>query len=100
MPVYMILEIEVRDPETYAEYVRRVPETVTKYGGRYLVRGGQAIPLAGGWAPQRLVVLEFASFEAMRRWNESPEYREVAALRERSATTRAVAVQGCAPEGA
>ena len=50
MSVYMIVEIEVVDRETYAEYMEKVPATVEKYGGRYIVRGGVVTPLTGGWA--------------------------------------------------
>lgn len=54
MPCYLVLELEVQDPETYAECVRRAPETVAKYGGRYLVRGGAVEPLSGGRQPRRV----------------------------------------------
>ena len=47
MAVYMILEIEVVDAETYAEYVQQAPATVEQYGGRYLVRGGRASRIQG-----------------------------------------------------
>ncbi len=50
--------------------------------------------LAGDWNPERLVILEFPSLEALRKWNDSPEYTEVAKLRQRSARTRAIAVGG------
>ncbi len=54
MPCYLVLELEVQDPETYAECVRRAPETIAKYGGRYLVRGGAVEPLSGGRQPRRV----------------------------------------------
>ncbi len=34
MAVYMILEMEVVDPDTYAGYVKQAPATVAQYGGR------------------------------------------------------------------
>jgi uncharacterized protein (DUF1330 family) len=37
MPVYMIIDIEAKDPGTYAEYMEKVPATVIQHGGRYLV---------------------------------------------------------------
>jgi uncharacterized protein (DUF1330 family) len=52
MSVYMVLEIVVKDPSTYAKYVERVPAVVEKYGGRYLVRGGPVISQEGGWEPE------------------------------------------------
>jgi uncharacterized protein (DUF1330 family) len=99
MAYYMVLEIEVQDPTAYADYVSRVPETVAKYGGRYLVRGGAVQPLIGGWQPERLVILEFPTRERMQEWNASAEYQELAAIRERSTRGRAIGVQGCRPDG-
>ena len=99
MPYYLVLDLEVRDPEAYADYVRRVPETVAKYGGRYLVRGGAVEPLSGGWQPERLVILEFPTRERLQEWNASVEYQELAAIRARSTRSRAIAVPGCRADG-
>jgi uncharacterized protein (DUF1330 family) len=98
MPVYMIIEIEVLDESTYAEYVRKVPATVAKYGGRYLVRGGPVTPLAGDWRPERIIVLEFPSAGQMQEWNSSPEYLELAPIRAGATRTRAIAVEGVGGE--
>lgn len=98
MSVYMIIEIEITDKNTYAEYVQKVPATVEEYGGRYIVRGGAVTPLTGDWRPERIIVLEFPSADEMQRWNSSPEYLELAPLRMRSTNTRAIAVEGCPAE--
>ncbi len=98
MSVYMIIEIEITDKNTYAEYVEKVPATVEEYGGRYIVRGGAVTPLTGDWRPERVIVLEFPSADEMQRWNSSPEYLELAPLRMRSTKTRAIAVEGCPAE--
>ena len=90
----MILEIEVVDAETYAEYVAQAPATVEQYGGRYLVRGGAVTPLAGDWEPQRLVVIEFPTMERFQEWLTSPEYSAIAPLRERSTKGKAIVVEG------
>ena len=42
MPGYMVGNITVTDPETFAEYGRQVPATVAQFGGTYVVRGGAA----------------------------------------------------------
>ncbi len=94
MAVYMILEIEVVDAETYAEYVQQAPATVEQYGGRYLVRGGAITALAGGWDPQRIVVIEFPTMERFQEWLTSPEYSAIAPLRERSTRGRVIVVEG------
>ncbi len=94
MAVYMILEIEVVDAETYGKYVQEAPTTVEQYGGRYLVRGGAVTALAGGWDPQRMVVIEFPTMERFQEWLTSPEYSAIAPLRERSTKGKAIVVEG------
>ena len=96
MSVYMIVEIEIRNEEMYGEYVAKVPAVVHKYGGRYIVRGGKVTPLGGNWRPQRLIILEFESAARMLRFSSSPEYRDLAPLRENSTSTRSIAVEGVA----
>jgi uncharacterized protein (DUF1330 family) len=97
MSVYMIAEIEIKDEQLYAEYIAKVPDVVARYGGRYLVRGGRATPISGGWNPQRIVVLEFPSAAHLRRCFMSKDYLPLAPLREQATNSRAIFVDGCAP---
>ncbi len=94
MAGYVIANVEVLDPAGFEEYRQRVPGTIAQYGGRYLVRGGQTETKEGDRSPQRLIVLEFASLARAREWYESPEYRPLIALRERSAKTQLVFAAG------
>ena len=94
MPAYVILDIEVTDPDAYTAYRERSGATVEQHGGRFLVRGGDPATVEGGWAPQRIVVLEFPSEEQARAWYDSPEYQEILPIREANASSRAVLVQG------
>ena len=94
MSVYMIVEVEITDGAAYAEYMEKVPATVGRFGGRYLVRGGMVTPLGGGWEPERVVVVEFPSAEEMGRWASSPEYQAIAPLRTNSTKTRAILLEG------
>jgi uncharacterized protein (DUF1330 family) len=91
---YVIADVEVIDPQAYDEYRRQVPATITKYGGRFLARGGKAEPLEGGWQPNRMVVLEFPSFEQAKQWYHSPEYAPLIALRQKASRGRLVLVGG------
>jgi len=94
MSVYMVVEIEVLNAALYAKYVENVAAIVTKYGGRYLVRGGAVTSLAGGWNPERIIIVEFPSPEEVRRWLSSPECQELAPLREASTLSRAILLEG------
>jgi uncharacterized protein (DUF1330 family) len=94
MAAYVIANVNVQDATLFEEYRRRVPETLAKHGGRYLVRGGPHQTLEGGWTPSRVVLLEFPSLEQARRWYESDDYREPKALRMKCALTDVVLVEG------
>jgi len=95
MSVYLIVEAkEITDPRKYQEYIQKVPVTIQKFGGRYLVRGGQATPVSGNWHPSRLIIVEFGSMDRFQAWWHSSEYRAVAPLREQSGTVDAVVVEG------
>lgn len=73
-PAYMVVDARSSDPERMVEYRKLAQVAVAAYGGRYLVRGAAYETLEGCWQPQRLVVLEFPSMEAGRKFYESPEY--------------------------
>ncbi len=94
MPAYFIVDNEVTDPAGFEEYRTQVPGTVQKYGGKFLVRGGQTQTLEGDWKPKRIVVTEFPSIEQARRWYDSEEYRPLKALRLRTARGSVVLVEG------
>ena len=96
MPAYVIVQIEVEDPVRYAEYRRIAPPSIAAYGGRYVVRGGECQILEGSWTPPRLVVLEFPTIEQARAWWHSPEYAPAKALRQQSARTEMVLIEGFA----
>lgn len=95
MAVYMIVEAkEVKDKEKYREYIQKVPETIEKFQGKYLARGGGVSVVSGDWKPERLIIVEFTSMDKFQAWFDSPEYRLIAPLREQSAITNAIVVEG------
>ena len=94
MPGYIMVEIEITDPAVYEEYRQQAEASVVSHGGKYLVRGGAAETLEGDGQPKRLVVLEFPSVAQARAWWDSEEYREPKKLRQKSAITRMILVEG------
>jgi uncharacterized protein (DUF1330 family) len=94
MNAYIIVDIDVKDPEKYKEYVKLAPATIELYGGKYLARAGRTEVLEGEWVPKRLVILEFGSMEQAKAWLESPEYSPVRALRHRTAISNMVIIEG------
>jgi uncharacterized protein (DUF1330 family) len=94
MAGYVIVEIEVTDPVGYEEYKKLAGATVTKYGGKYIVRGGAAETLEGDWQPKRIVILQFENVQRAKEWLNCPEYREPRKMRHRTAKTKMIVVEG------
>ena len=94
MVAYVIADVDVTDPARYDEYRKLTPGAIAPYGGRFVVRGGETIALEGGWAPRRIVMIEFPTLEAARKFYDSPEYVAARAVREGAARMRLIAVQG------
>ncbi|MGC1379228.1 MAG: DUF1330 domain-containing protein [Anaerolineales bacterium] len=94
MTAYIILDIEVTDPEGYKEYIKLGPLTVALYGGKYIARGGKSENIEGDWQPRRIVMLEFPSVEQAKAWINSPEYAPGRELRHKYATSKAIVVDG------
>ena len=94
MAAYVIVDIEVTDPSAYEEYRKLVPPLVAKYGGKYLVRGGDLESMEGGWTPKRLAVLEFESVERAKQFYYSEDYEPVKQIRLKATNSKMVLVKG------
>jgi len=94
MAAYIVVEVEVRDAARYENYKGMVPPSLAPYGGRFLVRGGNVETLEGRWSPKRLVIVEFPSVENAKAWWAGAEYAEAKALRQATADTQMIVVEG------
>jgi uncharacterized protein (DUF1330 family) len=97
MSAYVIVDIEITDPQRYEEYKALAAPMVTAYDGQYVVRGGEARTLEGTWEPGRIVVLKFPSIERAKEWWASDAYQPAKALRHASANTEMILVEGVSP---
>jgi uncharacterized protein (DUF1330 family) len=95
LPVYLLIDINVADQELYAEYTQQVLPMVERYGGRYLVRGGEVFPVSGDWRPERLVLVRFETMDLAQDFLTSPEYQALVPLRQRASSSRSIIVEGC-----
>jgi uncharacterized protein (DUF1330 family) len=94
MPAYLVVHVDVHDPEVYERYKAMAPPSIRDYGGRYLTRGGACEVLEGDWTPKRLVLLEFPTMEQARAFYGSSEYAEALALRHAAAESSVVLLDG------
>jgi uncharacterized protein (DUF1330 family) len=94
MAAYIVADIEITDPAAYEEYKPKAGAALQKYGARILARGGAVESKEGGWAPKRLVVIEFPDMAALRRFYDSPEYTAAREIRQRASRSKLIFVEG------
>ncbi len=94
MAIYAIADVEVKDPARLALDRTAVADTVAKYGGHFIIRGGAGKLLDGGPAPKTIVVVEFPEATALDKWYNSPEYQRILPFRVESRTGRVFMVEG------
>jgi uncharacterized protein (DUF1330 family) len=94
---YIVAEVDVKDTAAYRPYIQQTGPIVTQYGGHYIVRGGKTESFEGPKPAGRIALIEFPSMAALERFEASPEYRKVAEIRHRAATSRIFAVEGVTP---
>src|SRR5688572_14953240 len=77
---YWVGRVDVKDPETYKDYIAANAAAFRKFGARFIVRGGR-FENPEGSSRSRNVVIEFPSYQAaLDCWN-SPEYKAALAIR-------------------
>ncbi len=97
MPAYVIVGVDVTEPDVYPAYSREVPATLEPFGGAFAVRGGAFEILEGAWQAPRIVVIRFPSMDQAKAWHESAAYQAILPIRLRHAQTHfMVVVEGVA----
>ncbi len=87
MSVYLMVGINVKDKEVFAEYVRKAIVSLQKYGVEPLVGSDSPVAREGKSPFARYVVLKFRDQAAFDEWYSSPEYQEAIPLRQAAAET-------------
>lgn len=94
MAAFVISDVSARDDEALQTYRTRAADSITKYGGRYLARGGDVHVLEGAWNPQTIIIVEFPSVEQARAWYRSPEYAFALEVRDAALIRNLILVEG------
>jgi uncharacterized protein (DUF1330 family) len=79
---YLLVTMNITDPERYKQYMAEAPTAVKAYGGEYLVRGGKHETLEGNWEPHRVAVLRFPSYERAKAFYDDEQYSRIRQLRQ------------------
>lgn len=91
---YLVGQITVTNPQAYAVYSAQVPHTIGAFGGKYLIRGGDATQLEGQAQGERNVVIEFPSREMAQAWYHSEAYQAIIQHRTNNSTGALALVDG------
>ncbi|UCG75455.1 MAG: DUF1330 domain-containing protein [Gemmatimonadota bacterium] len=97
MRAYVLVDIDVKDPEGFGRYVRDVSPVLERWGARYLVRGGDVEVLEGSWDHHRVVLLEFPSRAVAQAFYASEEYMPLLKLRLESTESTLAIMEGWEP---
>jgi uncharacterized protein (DUF1330 family) len=94
MAAYIIADIRVTDHASYDQYRPLAAASIARFGGRFVVRGGEVDLLEGEPQPERIVVIEFPDADTARRWYGSAEYQAALKIRQAASRGRVVLVEG------
>jgi uncharacterized protein (DUF1330 family) len=91
---YVVAEIAVTDPVGFKTYADATPPVLAKFGGTYVARGGNTVAVEGAPPAGRIVLMEFPNLAAAQAYEASPDYRTLATIRHKAATSRVFIVEG------
>ena len=94
MAGYLIADQEVTDQAVFDEFTSGMWDLAGAHNGKYLVRGGTTEVVAGDRKPNRVVVIEFESYEKAQAFVNSPEYQVLAEIRSRCCIANTIIVEG------
>ena len=76
-------------------YRELAARSISRHGGRYLVRGAAPVVAEGAWpAGTRIVIVEFPTMERLQAWYRSTDYAEALAIRQTALDRRLLFVDG------
>ena len=94
MAAYLIVdELNVSDPETIKDYIKKAGVTIKTHGGELLASG---IPkaLEGDWLPKRCVLVKFDTMERLKSWWNSDEYQALIPIRTSVSENNIIIIDG------
>jgi len=94
-PVYVVVDLfDITDPDGFkAIPPLSGPETLTPFGGRYVIRT-EKITALDGTPPKRFVVIAFDSVEKAQAWKASESTKKVDVIRHKTTKSSQFLVDG------
>ena len=72
--IWIAVYEKIENMETLKKYAAKATDAISKYSGKFIVRGGKNITLEGNRSP-RTVIVEFPTFEEAKKCYNSDEYQ-------------------------
>lgn len=91
MTAFLIVELNVLDPDALKEYGAQTPEILKRFDGEVLVKGKPALlhesrEEAGAY--ETMVVFQFPDRAAAQAWYDSDEYQRLIPVRDKAISSR------------
>jgi len=90
---YFVIDIAVFDPDLMKQF-ESANHMVRKHGGAFLVRSDRYDVIEGDWRPQRILIEQFASRQAIHDMYDDPENIPLKIMRRSASSAKALAVDG------
>ena len=95
MKAYMLVRAVIHDREKFVNgYGAQAAKLVDKFGGKYLVRGGDINILEGKQLGSRNVVIEFESTDHAEKFYFSKDYQSIIDIRKNNSNGYIMIVKG------
>lgn len=95
MKAYLVIDLSVTDYAGFKTYIAEIPAFITRHSGRYIVRGVEPTTMEGDWAPERLVIIEFAERANAQAFLDDPDIKPLFEPRQATTTSRLLLADGC-----
>ena len=92
---YLLVDVDIHNIDEYNKYLDKVKPMVEKFGGKYLIKGGEIDAKETDlWKPTRIVLVQFPNKISALNWYNSEEYRPLKNLRLNNATSNILFIEG------
>ncbi|AXT25411.1 DUF1330 domain-containing protein [Ruegeria sp. AD91A] len=95
MAAYFITQIDIHDPDGHQDYLAGFMPIFDHHRGRLLTISSKPVErIEGVWPDGGIVLMEFPDLAAAKAWKDDPEYIELAKIRQATAATNLILVEG------
>ncbi|MGF6177655.1 DUF1330 domain-containing protein [Ensifer sp. 4252] len=93
MSAYLVVDLDIHDPQSIEDYRSKALPLVARAGGRLIALDAEPLELEA-WQASNILIIEFPDKQAIRQLFASPEYAPLAAQRQAAAGSRIIALAG------